>query len=217
MAAHTRSHGPHTSVHTPPTPIRTRRNFKVVFSENSHLYRLGKSLLELGMCVLKVMGSCMQVGGVWAGPLLKMMVDLISGRPTPTARSWKPAHVTTWLASCSSMQRGNGPGTGGGEGHPRPAAHGGGCLGSTEEPGSPARCFLGHLMLIQPLECLSVQLWRQPGLEVRTGCKRKGAPRPYPSEDRPFFNYSVRNGGQTIGRISGLQGMGRQTLGWGHV
>lgn len=62
------------------------------------------------------MGSCMQVGGVWAGSPLKMMVDSLSGRPTPTARSWKPAHVTTWLASCSSTQRGNGPGTGVGRG-----------------------------------------------------------------------------------------------------
>lgn len=117
-STHTRSHSP-ASVHTPPTWVRKRRNFKALFWENSPLCRPRKRLLALGMCVLKAMGSCMQAGGVWAGSPLKVMVDSVSGRLTPTARSWKPARVTTWLASCSLMQRGDGPGTGGGEGHLR--------------------------------------------------------------------------------------------------
>ena len=52
----------------------------------------------MGLCVLKVMGSWRKVGDKQgAGSLPRVMVDYVSGRPTPTARFWKPAHVTTWL------------------------------------------------------------------------------------------------------------------------
>lgn len=46
--------------------------------------------------------------GRWAEFLQTIMVDCVSGRPIPTARFLKLAHVTTWLVLCSSMPRGNG-------------------------------------------------------------------------------------------------------------
>lgn len=54
-----------------------------------------------------------------------------------------------------------------------------GILAATREPGSPSRCFPGHLLLIQPLECLSVQLWKEQGLEVRARWERKGVHHPH--------------------------------------
>ena len=55
-----------------------------------------------------------------------------------------------------------------------------GVVAAEEEAGSLSGCSLGHLTLIQPLECLSVQLWTEQGLEVRAGCRSKGAHHPYP-------------------------------------
>lgn len=50
-----------------------------------------------------------------------------------------------------------------------------GIWAATQEPDSPSRCFPGHLILIQLLQCLSVQFWKEQGLEVRAYCKRKGS------------------------------------------
>lgn len=155
------------------------------------------------------MGSWMQVGAGWAGSPQEVTVACVPGRPIPTARFLKPARVTTWLALCSSMQRGNG-----GQGHRGPLPIVEGILAATH---SPSRCFPGHLILIQPLDRLSVQLWKEQGLEVRVCCKRKGPTIPTPPEGTPFFSRSVKTLGQTIGRPSGPRGMGRKTLEWGHI
>ena len=78
------------------------------------------------------------------------------------------------------------------------------CSGSAEsEPLDGQGIPKGRLILIHPLECLSVQLWKEQGLEVRG----KGPTVPTPFEDIPFLSYSVRNLGQTIGRTSAPQGM----------
>lgn len=98
------------SAHTPPTQISMKGNFKILFKGNSYFCRLRRSLNWGGLRVLKLMGSCMKVRSRRAESLQKMMVGCVSGRPTPTARFWKPAHVTMWLVLCSSMQRGNGAG-----------------------------------------------------------------------------------------------------------
>ena len=89
-----------------PTPVcvpsphsdKHEEEFQSFILGKCHFCRLRKRELALGLCVLKVPGSQGKVGGGWASSLQRMMVDCVSGRPTPTARFWKPAHVTMWLA-----------------------------------------------------------------------------------------------------------------------
>lgn len=113
MYSHTRARqraqGPRAFM-LPPAPHMNTGGLAKIYSYGTPIFVDQTGRLNWGGGVLKVMGSWLQGGGRWAGSPQKVMADCVSGRPIPTARFLKLAHVTTWLALCSSTQRGNGGG-----------------------------------------------------------------------------------------------------------
>ena len=105
----------HTVLTQLPTPLHThyphsdkhKEEFQC-FIGGGTLVFIGKERGSLKWGGLEDDGVMHESWGQVGGSPQKMTVDCISGRPTPTARFWKPAHVTTWLALCSLMQRGDG-------------------------------------------------------------------------------------------------------------